>query len=174
MPFYAHTDPNSSNPEDWEPLFTPFGDGADECQRDTCEKCARLDRFHGHLNKVAWWTAKFSAEMFPPGPDRDAAWQWGYVAGLWHDLGKFAPKWQEYLKSKADPHTDEMTGKEDHSTAGAPSPSSSRAASGANTAAGAFASPGCCISSPSSCTPFAANTVRLSARTTWTFSILSD
>lgn len=119
MPFYAHTDPNSSNPEDWEPLFTPFGDCADECQRDTCEKCATLDRFHGHLNKVAWWTAKFAAEMFPPGPDRDAAWQWGYVAGLWHDLGKFAPKWQEYLKSKADPHTDEMTGKEDHSTAGA-------------------------------------------------------
>lgn len=100
MPFYAHTDPNSSNPEDWEPLFTPFGDGADECQRDTCEKCATLDRFHGHLNKVAWWTAKFAAEMFPPGPDRDAAWQWGYVAGLWHDLGKFHPDFQRKLNGE--------------------------------------------------------------------------
>jgi len=51
------------------------------------------------------------------------AWHWGYLTGLWHDLGKFAPEWQAYLKSKADPHSSEASDnaskKEDHSTAGA-------------------------------------------------------
>ncbi|WP_353564967.1 CRISPR-associated endonuclease Cas3'' [Haloferula sargassicola] len=78
-----------------------------------------MDPQHGHLNKVAYWTARFAADMFPPGPNRDAAHPWGYLAGLWHDLGKFAPRWQEYLASKADPHVAEVTGKTDHSTAGA-------------------------------------------------------
>lgn len=113
---YAHTDLNSSDKCDWEPLFTsdcPALTGGD------CAECERLDRFHGHLNKVAWWTAKFAVEMFPPGPDREAAWHWGYLAGLWHDLGKFAPEWQRYLRSKVDPHGDEISGKVDHSTAGA-------------------------------------------------------
>jgi len=113
--FYAHTLENEP-PEKWEPLFSA------DCPALTGEKCtlcASLDPFHGHLNKVAWWTARFAAQMFPPGPDREAAHQWGYLAGLWHDLGKFAPKWQEYLKSKSDPHADEIVGKEDHSTAGA-------------------------------------------------------
>jgi len=61
--------------------------------------------------------------MFPEGETRETARQWGYLTGLWHDLGKFAPEWQTYLTSKADPHTPESTGtpskKEDHSTAGA-------------------------------------------------------
>ncbi len=78
-----------------------------------------MDPKHGHLNKVAWWTAKFASEMFPPGTSREAAREWGYLTGLWHDLGKFAPEWQDYLKSKADPHADEISGKIDHSTAGA-------------------------------------------------------
>ena len=82
-------------------------------------KCADLDPYHGHLNKVARWAAEFAGGMFPPGTDRDAAKQWGYLAGLWHDLGKFAPEWQDYLKSKADPHAAEVTGRVDHSTAGA-------------------------------------------------------
>ena len=116
--FYAHTLKDHA-PKDWEPLFTPLGPGADECQGSECTKCESLEPRHGHLNKVAWWTAKFAAEMFPPGPNREAAHQWGYIAGLWHDLGKFAPKWQEYLKSKADPHQADITGKIDHSTAGA-------------------------------------------------------
>jgi CRISPR-associated endonuclease/helicase Cas3 len=113
--FYAHTDPNSPNPRDWEPLFTP------ECMAlagSHCEACERLERFHGHLNKVAWWTAKFAEAMFPLG-SAEAARQWGWVSGLWHDLGKFAPAWQVYLASKADIHGDETTGRMDHSTAGA-------------------------------------------------------
>lgn len=116
--FYAHTLKDHA-PKNWEPLFTPFGLGADECQGRECKKCESLDPRHGHLNKVAWWTAKFAAEMFPLGPNREAARQWGYIAGLWHDLGKFPEKWQTYLRSKADIHSDEVIGRMDHSTAGA-------------------------------------------------------
>ena len=120
---YAHSIADK-NPSHWEPLFTPFGnDPATCCLRADCKKCRNLDPKHGHLNKVAYWTATFAAAMFAPGPDRDGARQWGYLAGLWHDLGKFAPEWQAYLASKADPHTAEDTGipskREDHSTAGA-------------------------------------------------------
>jgi len=123
-PFYAHTHPEF--PDDsskWEPLFTPFGDGDGECRSRECWRCRRLEPYHGHLNKVAWWSAKFASEMFPAGSkESEAAWQWGWLAGLWHDLGKFAPEWQEYLKSKVDVHVAESGGaasrREDHSTAG--------------------------------------------------------
>jgi CRISPR-associated endonuclease/helicase Cas3 len=119
MIFYAHTLKDQPK-EKWEPLFTPFGEGGDECQRDNCGKCKKLEPYHGHLNKVAYWTAKFAAEMFlKDSDDSKSAHQWGYLTGLWHDLGKFAPVWQTYLASKADPHTDEVSGKVDHSTAGA-------------------------------------------------------
>ena len=123
MPFYAHTLKNQPK-EKWEPLFTPFGDGEHECQRETCEKCKAMEPYHGHLNKVAYHTAKFASEMFPGNSEESkSAHQWGYLTGLWHDLGKFAPEWQAYLASKADPHTAEATGtpakREDHSTAGA-------------------------------------------------------
>ncbi|MCF7674646.1 MAG: CRISPR-associated helicase Cas3' [Akkermansiaceae bacterium] len=75
---------------------------------------------HGHLNKVAYWSGRFAAAMFPSDtPEFTTAHQWGTLAGLWHDLGKFAPEWQEYLKSKADPHSADVSGKVDHSTAGA-------------------------------------------------------
>ncbi len=68
MKFYAHR-LEDQPPENWEPLFTPFGNDGDQCQRDTCPKCASMNPNHGHLNKVAYWTAHFAAEMFPPGPD---------------------------------------------------------------------------------------------------------
>jgi len=125
MNFYAHTHPDHSNPTEaerfWEPLFSEFGQGLNACSGyPVCEKCREMDPKHGHLNKVAWWTAKFMQDMFPEGSDdgKRAA-EWGYLAGLWHDLGKFAPEWQEYLKKKVDPHIDEVIGKVDHSTAGA-------------------------------------------------------
>ncbi len=121
---YAHTHPDfPGDPSKWEPLFTPFGDGENQCQGEACEKCRELIPNHGHLNKVAYWCSTFASEMFPPGPGRDAGHKLGYLAGLWHDLGKFAPEWQTYLKSKADIHsaesTDSASRKEDHSTAGA-------------------------------------------------------
>jgi CRISPR-associated endonuclease/helicase Cas3 len=118
---YAHTHPDHPNdPSKWEPLFTPFGDAANECQRESCEKCRDLSPDHGHLNKVAWWSGKFACEMFAPdSTEAKSAWDWGYLAGLWHDLGKFPEKWQRYLQSKADPHIADVSGTVDHSTAGA-------------------------------------------------------
>jgi CRISPR-associated endonuclease/helicase Cas3 len=110
MPFYAHTLADKSQ-EHWEPLFTPFGTGEGDCQRNSCQKCEQMDPKHGHLNKVAFWTAKFASEMFAPGPDRESAHQWGYLTGLWHDLGKFSVAFQERLKGNPLPV--------DHSTAGA-------------------------------------------------------
>lgn len=93
--FFAHTNPDWPNdPRRWEHLFTP------ECPallHEPCEACEHLDPRHGHLNKVAWWTAKFAEEMFPIGSeDAKAERQWGYLGSLWHDLGKFAPEWQHY------------------------------------------------------------------------------
>lgn len=116
MTFYAHSkskaDGTTAARSEWEPLFTPFGENDNEL-------CETLAPHHGHLNKVAWWTAKFASEMFPPGSEEaKSAHQWGYLAGLWHDLGKFAPEWQDYLACKADPHRAEIVGKVDHSTAG--------------------------------------------------------
>lgn len=107
---------------DWEPLFTPFGPGENECQKDCCKKCESCDPRHGHLNKVAFWAARFAASMFPPGSkEAEAAWHWGWLAGLWHDLGKFPPEWQAYLRKKVgvDIHGDEALSRVDHSTAGA-------------------------------------------------------
>ena len=50
---------------------------------------------------------------------RAAARKWGYLAGLWHDLGKFSLDWQRYLSGKSDAHRDEVAERVDHSTAGA-------------------------------------------------------
>ena len=115
-PPYAHTHPEHPDPKDaakyWEPLFTPFGEGEDQCQRETCEKCKSLEPNHGHLNKVAYWAAKFASEMFAPdSAEAKSAHDWGYLAGLWHDLGKFSAEFQERLYGSPLPV--------DHSTAGA-------------------------------------------------------
>lgn len=141
MNFYAHTksEPNGTPAprEEWEPLFTPFGTrgqsnlndpssactGKSDKNAGPCHHCENLEPQHGHLNKVAHLASQFAAEMFPAGPHRENARKWAYLVGLWHDLGKFAPEWQTYLASKADPHSSEHGGspsrKEDHSTAGA-------------------------------------------------------
>ncbi|MEZ5432203.1 MAG: hypothetical protein R3F31_13715 [Verrucomicrobiales bacterium] len=105
--------------------FHPFGDGPQECQRESCAKCRDLEPYHGHLNKVAYWSSNFAAGMCPSDADREAARQWGYLAGLWHDLGKFAPEWQTYLACKADIHTREASGSpQSEKTTPAPVPSS--------------------------------------------------
>lgn len=116
MSSYAHSAPEGIG---WEPLFTPFGHETGFCREGDCEACRLLRPDHGHLNKVAFLCARFAAGMFPAGEARKVAWQWGYLAGLWHDLGKFPAEWQAYLASKSDPHEADITGRLDHATAGA-------------------------------------------------------
>jgi CRISPR-associated endonuclease/helicase Cas3 len=124
-PFYAHskqrTDRTPAPLDEWEPLFTPLaGESGTGCGKRNCPRCASLEPDHGHLNKVAWWTAKFAGEMFPEGSDRETARQWGYIAGLWHDLGKFSREFQSYLRQAGgDSHEGDTLGRVDHSTAGA-------------------------------------------------------
>lgn len=72
-------------------------------------------RFQGlidHLHQTAALASKMAADF---GCDK-----WGYLAGLWHDLGKYSAEFQKRI---CDPGGDnahiEITGKVDHSTAGA-------------------------------------------------------
>ncbi|MGE9294563.1 MAG: CRISPR-associated endonuclease Cas3'' [Puniceicoccales bacterium] len=77
-----------------------------------------LEPHHGHLNKVACMASRFTEELFPVNSlDVACAGRWGNLAGWWHDLGKFAPAWQAYLRRKATGA--EGAGTVDHSTAGA-------------------------------------------------------
>lgn len=110
-PAIAHSHPDfPEDPTHWEPLFSSFGEGDNECQRNPCEKCRQLLPGHGHLNQVAYWSAQFAVDMLPTGSsEAKSSWSWGYLAGLWHDLGKFAPQWQTYLATKADMHSAEVT-----------------------------------------------------------------
>lgn len=66
-----------------------------------------------HLLGVAERAAEFA--------DAFGAREWGYLAGLWHDLGKYSDAFQEYLRRAADPdvHGSDGAPKTDHSTAGA-------------------------------------------------------
>ena len=43
-----------------------------------------------HLKGTATLAAEFTSAF--------GAEQWGYLAGLWHDLGKYAPDWQAFLR----------------------------------------------------------------------------
>lgn len=45
--------------------------------------------------------------------------QWGYIAGLWHDLGKYSPAFQKKISAALDPEAHlEAKARVDHSTAG--------------------------------------------------------
>lgn len=56
--------------------------------------------------------------MFPAGSSESkSAKDWGNLTGLWHDLGKSAPVWQDYLAAKANPHGEEISGKPNTQTA---------------------------------------------------------
>jgi CRISPR-associated endonuclease/helicase Cas3 len=73
------------------------------------------DRWHPldeHLKKVAELARSF-AEAFGAG-------EWGYLAGLWHDLGKYSQEFQKRLRSSrdGDGHIETKVGRPDHSTAG--------------------------------------------------------
>ena len=52
-----------------------------------------------HLQAVATMSAGFSADLAPTGQTA----QWAYLAGLWHDLGKYRPGFQRYLKASENP-----------------------------------------------------------------------
>ena len=66
-----------------------------------------------HLRNVAKKAREF-AEPFGAG-------EWGYLAGLWHDLGKYSDEFQAYLRHEngLEAHMENIPGHVDHSTFGA-------------------------------------------------------
>ena len=66
-----------------------------------------------HLKNVAEMARSF-AESFGAG-------DWGYLAGLWHDIGKYSDEFQKMLGAEEgrDAHIETKPGRIDHSTAGA-------------------------------------------------------
>lgn len=74
--------------------------------------CHGLDE---HLNGVACMAGEFAGDF--------ASADWGRVAGIWHDLGKYAEEFQRRIKAVSgyDPeaHLEGNIGRVDHSTAGA-------------------------------------------------------
>jgi len=71
-------------------------------------------RIHGleeHLRETAEMAAEFAAAF--------GCQEWGRLAGLWHDLGKYSDKFQRYIRSVNDPDAHVNKNGGDHSTAGA-------------------------------------------------------
>ncbi|MDR3368443.1 CRISPR-associated helicase Cas3' [Rhodoferax sp.] len=72
-----------------------------------------------HLEKVAELAAEFSKAFDPV----EASKRWAYLAGLWHDLGKYRPGFQRYVKlaDNPDAHIEGKVGgrEKTHSAAGA-------------------------------------------------------
>lgn len=68
-----------------------------------------------HLEGVARHAGEFAAAF----GNKD----WGELLGWWHDLGKFHPQWQQYIRCKtgydSEAHIETEKGKINHSTAGA-------------------------------------------------------
>ncbi|MDB5939861.1 MAG: CRISPR-associated helicase/endonuclease Cas3, partial [Polaromonas sp.] len=72
-----------------------------------------------HLQSVASMAAGFSADFEPVTSTQ----RWAYLAGLWHDLGKYRPGFQRYLQQSDDQNAHiegKVSGREKtHSAAGA-------------------------------------------------------
>jgi len=66
-----------------------------------------------HLKRVAELARSFAGDF--------GAGDWGYLTGLWHDMGKYSREFQRYLKKNndIDASIETTPGKVDHSTAGA-------------------------------------------------------
>lgn len=66
-----------------------------------------------HLRSVAVLARQF-AEPFGSG-------DWAYLAGLWHDLGKYSEVFRAYLlrENGFEAHIENVPGRVDHSTTGA-------------------------------------------------------
>lgn len=70
-------------------------------------------RLEDHLKNVAEMARRF-ADDFNAG-------DWGYLAGVWHDIGKYSKEFQARIMAVSDPdaHIETKPGRPDHSTAGA-------------------------------------------------------
>ena len=66
-----------------------------------------------HLRGVAKLAGNFANTFAPK--------QWGHLAGLWHDIGKFSHAFQRYIRGGdgLNAHMENTPGRVDHSTAGA-------------------------------------------------------
>ncbi|MBI3600539.1 MAG: CRISPR-associated endonuclease Cas3'', partial [Nitrospinae bacterium] len=62
---------------------------------------------------------KGTAELAKSFADEFGSGEWTYLAGLWHDLGKYSDNFQKMLLASADAHIETKPGRVDHSTAGA-------------------------------------------------------
>ncbi|MDP2950117.1 MAG: CRISPR-associated helicase Cas3' [Chloroflexota bacterium] len=74
----------------------------------------RTQPLYDHLIGVAQRAEKMAAEF--------ECSEWGYLTGLWHDLGKYSRDFQRYIRATNDPeaHVEgSKPGRVDHSTAGA-------------------------------------------------------
>jgi len=70
-------------------------------------------RLEDHLKEVAEMARRFANDFGAGG--------WAYLAGLWHDIGKYSKEFQDRLTAASDPdaHIETKSGRPDHSTAGA-------------------------------------------------------
>jgi len=68
-------------------------------------------RLEAHLKGTAKLAASFADEF--------GCGEWGWLAGLWHDMGKYSEDFQKMLLASVDAHIETKTGRVDHSTAGA-------------------------------------------------------
>mgnify|MGYP001473428519 CR=1 FL=1 len=73
----------------------------------------RIHDLNDHLRGTAEKSERFAEEF--------GASEWGYLAGFWHDLGKFSADFQNYIRAatQADSQEERKPGRVDHSTAGA-------------------------------------------------------
>jgi CRISPR-associated endonuclease/helicase Cas3 len=62
---------------------------------------------------------KGTAELAKSFADAFGSGEWGYLAGLWHDMGKYSEAFQKMLLASIDAHIETKSGRVDHSTAGA-------------------------------------------------------
>ncbi|MFP3976094.1 MAG: CRISPR-associated endonuclease Cas3'', partial [Dehalococcoidia bacterium] len=81
----------------------------------TCAHIAEDGRCHAlyeHLTGTAQRAAEMAAEF--------GCAEWGYLAGIWHDLGKFSQEFQQYILAAngTEAHLEGKPGRVDHSTAG--------------------------------------------------------
>lgn len=83
--------------------------------RQNADGCWEVQKLTDHLAGVARLAGQFAAKF----GNRD----WGEILGYWHDLGKFHPAWQDYLRVKSgydsEAHMENRSGRPNHSTAGA-------------------------------------------------------